>query len=516
MRSFASKKLWNLHIARLAMQTGSCGRSQLATGTQSIGMKTCASLHGPPRAITAVSNLRSSARVAGPLQAAGGGATGWPMLPLHVQRKVNVWARSFHSEDALASPPAAPALPYSNGHCGVNSLRVNPSALGSSTAVETEPVAKPAAGSPGVDTAGDSGRCSTAAAELNGRSTTDAAAPPVGTPSRNGTSGAAAVPAAAAGPSSSSSTSSTTTAPAEAASNESSSTDGTSSSTAAPVDESSSSSSSSSEAPGASGNGAGPAVRLTLQSGAAMLPHPDKAHRGGEDSFFIAEHQAAVGVADGVGGWAEIGVDAGAYARLLMVHAKEAADVATDDVAAGTLSPQAILESAFYRTNVQGSSTACVLVVNGTTLSASNLGDSGFVLVRDGVATFQCPQQQHNFNFPFQLGSADSMSDQPQAAMRFDLQLQPGDIIVTGSDGLWDNIFAEEAATIASKCRDKGETATTAAQVLCRYARMRASDAKYHSPFSYSAIQAGYVYLGGKMDDITVVVSYVTLPAAKL
>lgn len=64
-----------------------------------------------------------------------------------------------------------------------------------------------------------------------------------------------------------------------------------------------------------------------------------------------------------------------------------------------------------------GSSTACVLVVNGTTLSASNLGDSGFVLVRDGVASFQCPQQQHNFNFPFQLGSADSMSDQPQAAM---------------------------------------------------------------------------------------------------
>ena len=49
-----------------------------------------------------------------------------------------------------------------------------------------------------------------------------------------------------------------------------------------------------------------------------------------------------------------------------------------------------------------------------------------------------------------------------------------------------------------------------------RYARMRASDAKYHSPFSYAAIQAGYVYLGGKMDDITVLVSYVALPAAKL
>jgi hypothetical protein len=51
---------------------------------------------------------------------------------------------------------------------------------------------------------------------------------------------------------------------------------------------------------------------------------------------------------------AEIGVDAGAYARLLMVHAKEAADASHEDVASGTLSPQAILESAFYRTNVQG------------------------------------------------------------------------------------------------------------------------------------------------------------------
>eukprot|EP00879_Flechtneria_rotunda_P014057 GHRR01014685.1.p1 GENE.GHRR01014685.1~~GHRR01014685.1.p1 ORF type:complete len:387 (+),score=182.21 GHRR01014685.1:590-1750(+) len=260
----------------------------------------------------------------------------------------------------------------------------------------------------------------------------------------------------------------------------------------------------------------GPATWLVMQSGAAMLPHPDKAHKGGEDSFFIADHQAAIGVADGVGGWAEIGVDAGAYARLLMVNAKEAAEAAANDLAAGALSSQKILESAFYCTNVQGSSTACVIVLNGKMLSASNLGDSGFVLVRNGQPKFQCPQQQHNFNFPFQLGSADSMSDQPQAAMRFDLELEPGDIIVTGSDGLWDNIFAEEAATIATKCREKGETATTAAQVLCRYARMRASDAKYHSPFSYAAIQAGYVYLGGKMDDITVLVSFVTLPSAKL
>jgi hypothetical protein len=75
MRSSVCKKLWIQQIARLAMQTGSCGRSQLATGTQSIGMKTFAPFHGPPRAVSAVSSLRSSAKVAGPLQAAGGGPT---------------------------------------------------------------------------------------------------------------------------------------------------------------------------------------------------------------------------------------------------------------------------------------------------------------------------------------------------------------------------------------------------------------------------------------------------------
>jgi protein phosphatase PTC7 len=45
---------------------------------------------------------------------------------------------------------------------------------------------------------------------------------------------------------------------------------------------------------------------------------------------------------------------------------------------------------------------------------------------------------------------------------------------------------------------------------------MRATDPKYHSPFSYAAIQAGYVFLGGKLDDITVVVSYVALGGSKL
>lgn len=36
-------------------------------------------------------------------------------------------------------------------------------------------------------------------------------------------------------------------------------------------------------------------------------------------------------------------------------------------------------------------------------LRAINLGDSGFLVVRDGCTVFKSPVQQHDFNFTYQL-----------------------------------------------------------------------------------------------------------------
>lgn len=36
-------------------------------------------------------------------------------------------------------------------------------------------------------------------------------------------------------------------------------------------------------------------------------------------------------------------------------------------------------------------------------LHAINLGDSGFIIVRDGCLIFESPVQQHGFNFTYQL-----------------------------------------------------------------------------------------------------------------
>jgi len=43
-----------------------------------------------------------------------------------------------------------------------------------------------------------------------------------------------------------------------------------------------------------------------------------------------------------------------------------------------------------------------------------NLHHAGFMVIRDGELVFMSPQQQHEFNFPYQIGSPDSMSDTPQ------------------------------------------------------------------------------------------------------
>lgn len=265
------------------------------------------------------------------------------------------------------------------------------------------------------------------------------------------------------------------------------------------------------------------------------------------------------GVADGVGGWGELGIDAGEYARSLMLNCRDAAASATAEAhkkrkKEGAMSsssdkksprssssssslfvdPKAVLTVGHSRTTAQGSATACVLSLDPRTgeLAAANLGDSGFVIVGGGgggggggsskngngsknsseVAgrvAFKSPQQQHGFNFPFQLGAAGSASDSPADAEEFLLPTNPGDVVVVGTDGLFDNVFADEVARLASLSKARGDGPAEAAEVVAAFARRRAADTEAATPFAVAAQAMGYNYRGGKMDDITVVVGFI-------
>lgn len=244
---------------------------------------------------------------------------------------------------------------------------------------------------------------------------------------------------------------------------------------------------------------------LKLLSGSCYLPHPDKEETGGEDAHFICVDEQAIGVADGVGGWADLGVDAGVYARELMSNSVSA----IQDEPKGSIDPARVLEKAHSRTKAKGSSTACIIALTPQGIHAINLGDSGFVIVRDGCTVFKSPVQQHDFNFTFQLESGTD-GDLPSSGQVFTIPVAAGDVIVAGTDGLFDNLYNNEVTAVVVHAVRAGFGPQVMSQKIAALARQRAQDKNRQTPFSTAAQDAGFRYYGGKLDDITVVVSHIT------
>ncbi|XP_075484443.1 putative protein phosphatase 2C 55 [Primulina tabacum] len=245
--------------------------------------------------------------------------------------------------------------------------------------------------------------------------------------------------------------------------------------------------------------------RLKLNPASCYLPHPDKEETGGEDAHFICTDEQAIGVADGVGGWADLGVNAGYYARELMSNSVNA----IQDETLGSIDLTRVLEKAYTSTKAKGSSTACIIALTDQGLHAINLGDSGFLVVRDGCTVFKSPVQQHDFNFTYQLESGNG-GDLPSSGQVFTIPIAPGDVIIAGTDGLFDNLYNSDITAVVVHAVRAGLGPQVAAQKIAALARQRAEDKNRQTPFSTAAQDAGFRYYGGKLDDITVIVSYIT------
>ena len=118
---------------------------------------------------------------------------------------------------------------------------------------------------------------------------------------------------------------------------------------------------------------------------------------------------------------------------------------------------------------------------------------------------------------PYQLGwtKVYPEGDRPDAADRVEVEMKPGDAVVLGSDGLWDNVpYAEVAALCAEHQGDAEECAEAIATLAFGYS----CDPEYDSPFTQEARKAAEGrpewadrrnLIGGKMDDIAVVCMFV-------
>lgn len=260
---------------------------------------------------------------------------------------------------------------------------------------------------------------------------------------------------------------------------------------------------------------------LQMFCGACSIPHVDRTDTGGEDAHFISHASlGAVGVADGVGSWSEDGVDPALYSRGLMANCCQALD---DNP--GTIGAVQVLEYAQENTRVEGSSTACVAVLRpGGVLEVANVGDSGLRVIRNGVFAFQTEAQEHGFNQPYQLAHPDlvTCTDAASEAQHHLVPLKAGDVVVLGTDGLFNNMWDDQLLKlVAHKVKQAGhsspaEEAEHLAHLLAEAAHKNAQKRFFRSPFGVEAASRGMGPLlfrlfpfGGKMDDTTVVVCVV-------
>jgi protein phosphatase PTC7 len=243
-----------------------------------------------------------------------------------------------------------------------------------------------------------------------------------------------------------------------------------------------------------------------LAMGAANIPHDDKLLDGGDDAYFITNSVInAVGIADGVGSWRAKGINAGLCAVELMKKCKNI-------LMEGATSPFLVLEEAENSLSEDGSTTVLLAHEDYEGLKIAQVGDSNLVIIRNNYIFFQTTPQQHIHDQPYQVGK-DGKESSTDARL-YTVPVHKNDIIILGSDGLWDNLYPSQAAQIISPMDITKPSAM--AQVLAMNAYNRSHDETLWSPFTQRAYEEGIITpkdfpdsLGGKTDDITVVVAVV-------
>jgi len=247
---------------------------------------------------------------------------------------------------------------------------------------------------------------------------------------------------------------------------------------------------------------------LRLFSAGKIIPHPRKAYRGGEDSYIVSSPtNSTLAVADGVGGWESKGVNPRAFADQILIRTYEF-------IKAGEDNPFYALEAGFEMTNETGSSTVCIgKMTSDGIFRVVNMGDSGFLIIRNQEILLQSSEHQHQFNFPYQLGrnkyGEPHGEDRPSDAQVYQITLEKSDIIVMGSDGLFDNVWPKQ---ILEYVNNNPKNPIEMSKDLAKIAYEQSQDDSNFVPFFHRAKEEGVEmasYRGGKEDDITVLVGIV-------
>lgn len=180
---------------------------------------------------------------------------------------------------------------------------------------------------------------------------------------------------------------------------------------------------------------------------------------------------------DGVGGWAEEGVDSGLFSRALMQHTKSFCEAELQRFPSQTVDPFiAVREGLHTMPFLRGSATATVVTLgrDNANLRVFNIGDSGAQVWRwdpEGALDpllprrrgssnavfppvgawrliFQTEAQQTSFNAPLQIAKEAAFSSDIRLGVGSTFDVQPGDLVLVTTDGLLDNLWPPDVQRV--------------------------------------------------------------------
>ncbi len=242
---------------------------------------------------------------------------------------------------------------------------------------------------------------------------------------------------------------------------------------------------------------------IKVEIGSHILPDPAKARWGGEDALFVKGR--TFGVFDGVTGADKLdGVPL--YSRTLADEMKKY--VSKDSISIQQITKLLTDAADYADESATGASTAVVASIgeNGF-LQALNVGDSLCMVVRDGKIAAKTREISHYWECPYQL--AATSFDRPRDGTKLNVELIPGDLIIMGSDGIFDNVGDDMLLELIAK--NTRLNPTQLSKKICELSRKQSLDGQSITPFGKQAQRRGDpAYkegLGGKIDDASCIVA---------
>ncbi|KAK0502431.1 phosphatase 2C-like domain-containing protein, partial [Armillaria luteobubalina] len=224
------------------------------------------------------------------------------------------------------------------------------------------------------------------------------------------------------------------------------------------------------------------------------------------DAFFVRRN--AMGVADGVGGWARGQtipvILERAYEKTIKAHVEKEQPISyvitvyTPTTARYPLISANTPRSDYPNHCSQAHQLPCSQVLdhvnNGeAVVKIAHVGDCMGMLVRGTECVWRSDEMWWSFNTPVQLGPTTPA--QPSTTAHED------DILILATDGL---------TTTGRRAGRDVLAAGMLSEVLCSRAKRIAKDAEGDTPFERRATEEGRKWRGGKNDDISVVVAVIS------